>query len=221
MLELLGHERALPFAVALALMGLLLVMELITMAFGSALSSLLDGALPDMNLDGDADVDLGASVETGGQLSLSAFLAWLKLDELPALVVLIVFLACFGLIGLAMQSMVASLVGEPMKAAVATVITLPLTLPIMRPILSGVATVMPKDETESVSRSSFVGRQAVITLGTARSGSPAQARLHDEHGQSHYVMVAPAEGEPDLDEGQNVTLVEEQGAQFLARKTDS
>lgn len=217
MLELLSHEKAFPFAVALALMGLLLVLELLTMAFGTALSALVDGALPDLNLDADLDGDLDASVEAGGQLSLAAFLSWLKLDELPALVVLIIFLASFGLLGLTLQSVIAAQVGEPMRASLAAIITLPLTLPVMRPILSGVAKVMPKDESESVSRASFVGRSAVITLGTARSDSPAQARLSDEHGQSHYVMVVPADGEADLEQGQPVTLTELKGSHFAAR----
>ena len=157
MIEMIAHEKALPFAVALALMALLLVMELITLAFGTALSSFVDGALPDL----DTDVD----VEMGSQMSLASFLAWLKLDQLPALVVLIVFLACFGLLGLTLQSIIASQVGEPMRGSLAAIITLPLTLPVMKTLLAAIAKVMPQDETEAVSRASFVGASAVITLG--------------------------------------------------------
>ncbi len=209
MIEMIAHEKALPFAVALALMALLLVMELITLAFGTALSSFVDGALPDL----DTDVD----VEMGSQMSLASFLAWLKLDQLPALVVLIVFLACFGLLGLTLQSIIASQVGEPMRGSLAAIITLPLTLPVMKPLLAAIAKVMPQDETEAVSRASFVGASAVITLGTASAGSPAQARLTDVHGQTHYVMVEPAPGQDALPSGCTVIITEAHGNGFLAR----
>jgi hypothetical protein len=196
-------------------MALLLVMELITMAFGSALSSLVDGALPDIASGADLDADIDA--ELGGQLSLAAFLSWLKLDELPALVVLIVFLASFGLLGLTLQSVIASQVGEPMRASLAAIITLPLSLPVMRPLLSGIAKVMPQDETEAVDRSSFVGASAVITLGTASAGSPAQARLTDPHGQAHYVMVEPESGQPELTSGTEVVITALAGNRFFVR----
>ncbi|MEM6575843.1 MAG: YqiJ family protein [Pseudomonadota bacterium] len=215
MIELLTHEKAFPFAVSLALMALLLIMELITMAFGTALSSLVDGALPDLATGAELDVEMDA--ELGSQLSLAAFLSWLKLDQLPALVVLIVFLASFGLLGLTLQSVIASQVGEPMRASLAAIITLPLTLPVMRPLLGGIAKVMPKDETEAVDRSSFVGTNAVITLGTARPGSPAQARLTDVHGQTHYVMVEPEAGGPELASGSEVVIVELAGNSFVVR----
>lgn len=214
MIELLTHERAFPFAVALVLMALLLVLELITLAFGTALSALLDGALPD--LAGGADLDADMDLETSGQVSLTAFLSWLKLDQLPALVVLIVFLASFGLLGLTLQSVIASQVGEPMRASLAAIFTLPLTLPVMRPVLSLIAKVMPGDETEAVDRLSFVGATATITLGTATAGSPAQARLVDAHGQSHYVMVEPAPGSPALNSGSEVVLTRLSGSHFVA-----
>jgi len=78
MMVWIAHEKAIPFAVALALMALLLVMELITLAFGSALSSIVDGALPELaaGVEIVADVDLG----TGGQLPLPTLLSWLKLN---------------------------------------------------------------------------------------------------------------------------------------------
>ncbi|MEZ5581571.1 MAG: DUF1449 family protein [Candidatus Competibacteraceae bacterium] len=40
-------------------------------------------------------------------------------------------------------------------------------------------------------RNQFIGRVAVITLGTAGYDSPAQAKLRDQHGQTHYIMTAP------------------------------
>ena len=53
--------------------------------------------------------------------------------------------------------------------------------------------IIPRDETTAVSDASLVGRVGTIVIGTARAGKPAQARVRDEHGASHYVMVEPEE----------------------------
>ena len=63
----------------------------------------------------------------------------------------------------------------------------------------------------------------VITLGAAQTGSPAEGRLTDEHGQSHYVMVEPdVEGER-FEQGTHVLLVRMDGARFrvIRNPTDS
>ena len=52
---------------------------------------------------------------------------------------------------------------------------------------------------------------AVITLGKAAMGKPAQARLKDEYGRSHYVMVEPETRGLELESGSNVLLVDRMG----------
>ena len=44
-----------------------------------------------------------------------------------------------------------------------------------------------------LAQAGLVGRMATIVLGTARQGSPAQAKVRDQHGQTHYVMLEPDE----------------------------
>jgi hypothetical protein len=65
---------------------------------------------------------------------------------------------------------------------------------------------MPKDETTAVSDASLVGRVGTIVIGVARAGNPAQARIHDEHGTAHYVMVEP-DGPETFATGTSVLLV--------------
>jgi len=77
-----------------------------------------------------------------------------------------------------------------------------------------VARIMPKEETSAVSRETFVGRVATVVLGTARAGKPAQARLCDEHGRTHYVMVEPDVEEESFDAGEPVLLVCSAGSRF-------
>jgi hypothetical protein len=75
---------------------------------------------------------------------------------------------------------------------------------------------MPKDETDAVSEQSFIGRVAVITLGNASHGSPAEAKLKDQHGQMHYVMVEPDLPNEAFSQGTAVILVRQKGAHFTA-----
>jgi Inner membrane protein YqiJ, OB-fold len=67
--------------------------------------------------------------------------------------------------------------------------------------------VIPKDETTAVADASLVGRVGTIVIGTARVGRPAEARIRDEHGATHYVMVEPEEPEQSFAAGASVLLV--------------
>ena len=67
--------------------------------------------------------------------------------------------------------------------------------------------IIPRDETTAVSDASLVGRVGTIVIGTARAGKPAEARVRDEHGASHYVMVEPEEPDQAFEAGASVLLV--------------
>ena len=96
-----------------------------------------------------------------------------------------------------------------------------LGFPIVR-ILGGIlGKVMPKDETEAVSETSFIGRVAVVTMGKASPGSPAEAKLKDKYGQSHYVMIEPDEADEVFENSTQVVLVSQQGAVFKAIRNKS
>ena len=61
----------------------------------------------------------------------------------------------------------------------------------------------------------LVGRTAVIVIGIAKPHSPAQAKVKDQFGQMHYVLV-----EPELDvvftQGQDVILTQRTKIGFQA-----
>jgi len=63
--------------------------------------------------------------------------------------------------------------------------------PLTRWLGAGLARVLPRDETTAVAIDTLVGRRARIVIGTARRGHPARARVEDQHGQAHFVMVEP------------------------------
>ena len=207
------------FATALALMLGIGVLEGAMTLVGMGMSGVIDNLLPEIP-DADVPADFGMDTQGGfdggvhAPHALSQFLGWLMIGRVPALAMLVVFLTVFGLAGLIVQSMIAIVLGGPVTAWIAAPAVAAGALPVTRLVGLGLSKVMPRDETSAVSRSSFVGRVAVVTLGTARRGEPTQARLVDQHGQSHYVMV-----EPDLDDeqfatGDEVLLVRQAGARF-------
>jgi hypothetical protein len=212
MIAFLLASENLPFTVSLTLMLAIAVMEGVSTLIGAGLSDMIDSVLPEMDLDVDVDVDVDLDTDFHAPGPFTRLLSWLRVGQVPVLILAIVFLTAFGLIGLFCQSTALKLVGHMLPASLASVPTLFVTIPMVRVCGGVLAKILPKDETESVSEESFVGRVAVITLGTAAAGKPAQARLTDQHGQSHYVMVEPDLAGVSFEQGAEVLIVSHQGA---------
>lgn len=209
MLEFLTADQNLAFSVALAIMAALAVLEGVSTLLGAGISHLVDSLLPNVDLP---DID-APEVDSPGPIS--GLLGWLYVGKVPFLILFIVMLTSFGIGGLVLQSFVRGLSGGLLPAAVAVPIAIVGALPMTRFSAGLLARWMPQDETEAVSRASFVGRIAVITLGVAKPGSPAQARLHDQFGQTQYVMVEP-DGDEPLPQGTEVLLIKQAGHVFKA-----
>lgn len=192
MLELLTAPEAVAFTAALALMLLIGLVE----ALGLGASGF--------------DVDLGADVEHAG------LLGWLGVGRVPLLVVLIAFLAAFGVIGLAAQQIATGLTGQPVGAVLAIPAAAVAALPVTALLGRGLARVMPHDETTAYDVADLAGRPATIIVGVAREGSPARARVLDPHGQAHHVLVEPNDAATTFAEGDVVLLVRREGSVFRA-----
>ena len=189
-----------PFAAALGLMLVLAVIQFIGIAdFGDA----------DVDLDADGDGLPDAGMFDG-------LLTLLGIGRVPLTIWLALFLFLFAGIGLSIQELATSLTGSPLyswlAALIAGVAALPVTGIFARPL----GRVLPKDHTTAVSTESLVGRRATISIGVARTGSPARARVKDVHGQTHRVMVEPHGAASELHEGDEVLLVRREGNQFYA-----
>ncbi len=208
-MEFLLASANFPFTLALTVMLLLAVIEGVGLVIGLGLSHVFDSLFPDWDLHIHHDVD----VEAHGPFS--HFLTWLRIRQVPLLVVLIVFLTYFGLVGLLIQGLLQSMIGITLHAALASLVVLILILPLIRVSIAGIAYLLPKDETSVVKRESFVGKVAEITLGTAKKGSPAQAKLKDKYAKTHYVMVEPDKEGDEIKQGDKVLLVKSEGAVFL------
>ena len=182
----------------------LIVMSVIALVQGVGLISGLDASGPIDNLIPEVDVD-GASGATD----------WLQLGKIPFLIILTLLLAIFSMTGLILQLSSNVFTGSLMTGWIAALMATVLSLPIAQIVLRRIAPVFTEDTT-AVSRDSFVGLSATIVVGTAKKGQPAQAKLQDQHGQTHYIMVAPWEDDVSFSTGDIVAILEMQGNVYLA-----
>lgn len=200
-----------PFAVALVLMLFIAVLEGVLVLIGLGLSQFIDAMLPSIDLSAEGEVP---------NVGLSRFLAWLRIGQVPVLIILVLLLLLFGLGGVAIQSLMLSTLGFMLPSLVAAIPALIVALVLTRLLTGILSKVLLKDETEAISSASFIGQVAMITLGEAREGSPAEARLRDRFGTTHYMMVEPDNGE-FYRAGDNVLLVQKRGAVYRCIRSDN
>lgn len=217
MMEFLTASQNMPFTVALAVMLGIAFLEGVTTLLGAGISGFLDTLLPD--IDGDVDVDMGADFSLGASevpaaTPLSKLLGWLRIGKVPILVLLVIFLTGFGVLGLMIQSVASHIIGFLLPGLIVSGVAFFLALPVVRVFGGAIAWIIPKDETDAVSEKSLVGRIAVITIGTATKGSPAEAKLKDQHGTTHYIMVEPDLVDDTFSSGEAVLVIKQEGSVF-------
>jgi hypothetical protein len=132
--------------------------------------------------------------------------------------VLVVFLCLFGVCGIGLQLLAGSLLGVYPPALIAIPLALIFSMPLTRISGKGLSKILPSDESSAITDESFIGRTAIVVLGTAKAGTSVQAKVRDEDGQHHYVLVELDQGEGDIPTGGQVILVKKIGAQFLCIK---
>jgi len=206
----------LPFTVALGIMCAIALMEALGALFGASISSAVDTLMPDADLDIDIDVD-GPDIDAPDLDGIGGFhglLDWLCIGRVPVLILLVMFLFAFGISGLLIQSTVFGLSGWLLPGFLASAPALAVSLPAVHFAGRGFEKVFPKDETYVVSEASFIGEVATVTLGTAETGQPAQAKLKDRHDRTHYVQVEPDEPGERFETGSQVLLVRRDRAVF-------
>jgi hypothetical protein len=187
MLEFLLAPGNLPFAVALLLMLMIGAVEALGLGVGGA------------HFDADADL-----------------LGWLGVGQVPLLMLIVIFLALVGLIGITVQQIAAALAGVPLSPWSAGAIAFVASLPLLGIGARALARIMPQDETTAVGLDSLIAKRATVTVGTARRGSPARAQVRDAHGQTHYVMIEPQGDDQSLAAGETALLVRREGNIFIA-----
>jgi len=202
MLELLLASENLAFSIALVLMLMIAVLEGMAAMLGVGLSSSLESLLPEADFNPHAEMG-----QAEASSALSRFLGWLRIGQVPLLMLLVVFLLNFGLTGLILQAICISTIGFYLYGWLASISALLLTLPLVRFWGGVLQRIMPRDETTAVTADSLLGRIALITLGTARHNYPAEARVKDQFGYSHYIRLEPDNQDEEFIQGTQVLLL--------------
>jgi len=235
MAEIFFSPATTPFAVAIVLMLIIAMVEIVGALMGTPASAALDSMLPDIDVDMDIDMDAEFDATVGCPLDadapavpdapgagpLSQLLGWLCVGKVPVLVLLIIFLTAFGLVGFVIQGLQMALLGVAIPSFLAAIPAFFAAMPVTRYAGLGFAMVIPKEQTEAVSQKLFIGKVATIVRGVAVKGSPAEAKLKDSFGQSHYILV-----EPDLDgetfsQADEIVIVRQSGSIYQAIRNTS
>ena len=190
-----------PFVIALALMIAFTAIEIVSASMGMGLSELVDSLLPEF--DADIDIDADADIADGGGAtgSLAALLAWFRIGEVPVIMLLIVFLTGFGLSGIIVQFMMVSIFGFTVPTLIAVPLALVAAVPTVRFCGGLLGKYMPKDETYAV----------------AEIGKPAEAKVKDKHGQTHYIRVEPDKQAYRFEQGEEGLIVSKDGSIYISK----
>lgn len=236
MIEFLLNEANRPFAISIGIMLGLALLEFALALGGLGLMGMLDNLVPegwevDMSADVDADIDLDVGVDadldagieteidsdpSAGATVLQTVLGFFGVGRVPLLVVLVAFLTCFGLAGYATQAIAHGVTGFYVPAVLASIPAAIVGSFLTRHLAILLGRVIPDVETEAVESASFVGRTAVVTLGEAHAGAPAEAKLRDHNGQVHYLLIEPDQQDVVFRQGDQVLLVSRQENLFKA-----
>lgn len=205
MIEFMSAAENLPFTVCIFLLLGLSFLEIVSLSFGLGLSNFLDQFIPglDLNLDIDANID---------HPSLHLFLQWIPVGRVPSLIILILFFLIFGLIGYLLQFLSVKLLGQMSNVWLVSALNFVISFPILSFSSRALSRIIPGDETSAVSNESFEGKTAIITIGEAKWESPAEAKLIDEHGKTHYLMVTPNSDDFTLKQGEELVIIEKESA---------
>jgi len=188
MTEFLFAGEVFPFTVAIGIMFAIALLEGVGMLIGAGISNAIESVLPDIDFDIEAP-------DASGTGFFTKLLGWMYYGRVPVLVILVCFLTAFGLTGMTLQAFIHGAAGFYLPPLVAVAAALFASLPFTRGFTALMARILPKDETSAITAEDFIGKSAVITLGTAKRGQPAEAKFTDRFGQTHYVMVEPDEAD--------------------------
>jgi Inner membrane protein YqiJ, N-terminal/Inner membrane protein YqiJ, OB-fold len=189
-----------PFAVAAAIMAALGGIELLTTLVGFSISEIFG-----------KDVAIEADSHNG----LGGLLLWINAGRLPLLILIILAFGVFSIEGFLLQG-IAHAAGFAIPVAIATLIAIAGSIPVIRTTSRGIARIIPRDETYAVSDADFVGKVALVSVGPLDQGLPGRVRLKDVFGNWHTVSARASRDSPALAVGASVLLVDRDARSFIA-----
>ncbi len=162
----------------------------------------------------EADAELEVDWDSDG--ILNGLLEFFGISAMPLSIFVLVATCSFFVTGYVLQMLAIGARGAFLPGWIAIGPALIVTLANCRVVGKGFAKTKFKLHTTAVASSSFLFRLVTIQSGVARAGLSAEAKLVDDHGQTHYVLVEPKDPEVSFPQGSEVVLVEQVGSKFLA-----
>ena len=116
-------------------------------------------------------------------------------------------LLAFGLTGLVVQTITGGIIPAGLTAIGAGVIGVGFAKRFARTF----ARLIPKSESAAMSERSLGRRKGVVSQGTAARGKPAEVRVTDGHGNTHYLRAEPLRDEIEIPQGTEVLVMRRAG----------
>lgn len=230
MFEYLLSDQYLPFSIALGILFGLLALELFFALIGGTLLGLGADGLDAPDIDGpdvdlpdlaELDIDLTPADLAEADLELTSFdelesvpnapsgsiTSWLGMGKAPAMIWLASVLVGVGLTGLALQSLIEAVFGGPAPAFLVGIPAAVAGIAFARSFGSLFARLLPKTETQSLSERHLGRRMGTVTQGAAARGRPAEVRVSDRYGNTHYLRAEPLRDTDEIKQGTEVLVL--------------
>lgn len=191
MLHFLLCHNNLPYLACLVVVGFLAVIEIMARIAGGSFIPLFDTP---------QDQELK---QVSNKPSVSR---WLCINRMSVLLWFAMGLSLFSLLGFTINGIVIGYSGDTLPQSISLWLVFPLTGFGCHWLgqWDGWQNVAQRPSDEELD---FSGSVAVLTLGKAGQGMPAEALVRDRDNHHHYILVEPLEGEPELLPGTSVVLL--------------
>ncbi|MES2989235.1 MAG: OB-fold-containig protein [Pseudomonadota bacterium] len=164
----------------------------------------------------DLGTDIDADGHAGGDIG-PGLLDWLGLGRgLPILVWLTSLLCCFTVTGFATQQIAAVVTGNPLHWGLASAIALVIGGVANAFVSAGLLRIFPTFESTAIDASDLLRQRGIVLEGSAARGRPARAKVVDQFGQAHYVMIEPHHETDIIAQGETALLIRKEGPIFFA-----
>jgi len=206
-----------PFLYAFGFVLIIMVLEVASLLMGAGLSQIVDNLFDatDVGIGDAGEIDVDVEIQDN---FITKYIAWIKVKNVPLLILCVVFMASFSTVGYVGQSAATRFLGDPIQTWIAVIVSFLISIPLYRSISKFLGQKIFKEETTAISEKTFVGKVIEINTGTARTGLPAEGKYKDKYGQLHYLMVEPEDESDVFEQGSYVKLTKLENSIFKAVK---
>ncbi|RDV24300.1 DUF1449 family protein [Alteromonas aestuariivivens] len=194
------------FSVALAAVIVLAIIECVGLFFRVSLLGLFDQSIA-INSEFEAP-EPNPDIYT-------RLVQLLSLDRLPIMIWLAIFLLCFGLTGFTTNWALSYFPGKSVRDWINVPASIITALFATRYLARLVATWLPNRNWSPARPDNFKGRTGEITMGTARYGCVAEAKVLNQFEQPRYVLVEAAKPEEHFKTGDKVVFIKQTEKSWL------